>query len=186
LSAYELIELFPRPGVRHEISGSLEIGREGDRLRVDDPQVSRRHARIDLSGDRVLIRDLGSQNGTYVNDERIGAERPLAVGDTIQVGHATLRLAVAEVAPTAAGSVPSQSIDTTQIRGEVPPPALGAAPAAAGAIAAAPIAPAGRAFTNAAPRRRRGSAARSQLGTAACFSIVAADAVALAVYFATR
>jgi hypothetical protein len=182
LSEYELIELFPRPGASHAIPGSLPIGRRVDGLRVDDPKVSRRHAQVDVGAGRVTVADLGSRNGTYVNDERIEGERELAIGDTIQVGPAAFRLARAE----SASAAPSQPIDATRMRGEVPPPAP-ATPAAelGGVAAAASVRPAAPDFA-ATEAKPRGSAARSQVATAVCFAIVLADAIALAVYFAIR
>lgn len=50
--------------------------------------VSRRHAMIVRSGDRLLLSDLGSTNGTYVNDERVDGQLPRTVraGDRIRLG----------------------------------------------------------------------------------------------------
>ena len=62
------------------------IGRTKDNLiRVDEPAVSRRHAQISLTSDGYVLRDLGSENGTYVNGER-SETRVLAEGDRIQIG----------------------------------------------------------------------------------------------------
>ncbi|MEY3925099.1 MAG: hypothetical protein RIQ63_450 [Actinomycetota bacterium] len=47
--------------------------------------MSRRHAHLEQSGDHVVLRDLGSLNGTYVNQERI-EEAVLAHGDEVQIG----------------------------------------------------------------------------------------------------
>jgi DNA-binding winged helix-turn-helix (wHTH) protein len=67
--------------------GENVIGRDRDvQLRVDEGDVSRRHARVLVSGDRVTLEDLGSSNGTFCNDHRV--ERPLGLsdGDRITVG----------------------------------------------------------------------------------------------------
>jgi len=55
--------------------------------RIDDSTVSRRHARISVTGKTALIRDLGSKNGTFVNGKRVAA-KPLKLsdGDEIQLG----------------------------------------------------------------------------------------------------
>jgi pSer/pThr/pTyr-binding forkhead associated (FHA) protein len=53
---------------------------------LDDVTVSRRHAEIEVGADGVVLRDLGSLNGTYVNRRRIEAEERLQSGDEIQVG----------------------------------------------------------------------------------------------------
>ena len=62
----------------------IPIGREGA-LRLDNPQVSRRHAEIRAESGGHVLRDLGSTNGTFVNGERISV-RPLRPGDVIQIG----------------------------------------------------------------------------------------------------
>lgn len=54
-------------------------------LRVPTRDVSRNHCEVVLSGDRVLVRDLGSTNGTYVNGKRV-AEAVLEPGDQLSIG----------------------------------------------------------------------------------------------------
>ena len=63
-------------------------------LWIDDPSVSRRHARIVLRERAALIEDLGSKNGTLLNGCRLDTARALADGDTIGVGPATLAFRV--------------------------------------------------------------------------------------------
>jgi pSer/pThr/pTyr-binding forkhead associated (FHA) protein len=53
--------------------------------------VSRQHALIEWTGDRYLLADLGSRNGTYLNDERVIGTRPLGNGDAITIGDCQLR-----------------------------------------------------------------------------------------------
>ncbi len=55
-------------------------------LVVEDPRVSRRHCQVELVDNVVYVKDLGSTNGTYVNQQRITAEIPLVSGDEILVG----------------------------------------------------------------------------------------------------
>lgn len=52
---------------------------------LDDRDVSRRHARLELVDDRVVLTDLGSTNGTFVNDERV-TRRVLEPGDRLRIG----------------------------------------------------------------------------------------------------
>ena len=83
---------------------SVLIGRRGGEQPVDldldfyDPEgyVSRNHARITMERRRYLVTDLGSANGTYVNDERIAPRqpRPLRQGDRIRLGHIVLRFQI--------------------------------------------------------------------------------------------
>ncbi|MCG3128803.1 MAG: hypothetical protein CHACPFDD_03696 [Phycisphaerae bacterium] len=62
------------------------IGRRSDcSLRVPTGDVSRRHCEVDVIGDEIVVRDLGSANGTYVNGKRI-AESELEAGDHLAVG----------------------------------------------------------------------------------------------------
>jgi len=68
----------------------LIIGR-GDKagLRLVDDGISRDHARIVKEGDRMVLEDLGSTNGTYCNGERV-SRQPLAEGDKILLGSTTI------------------------------------------------------------------------------------------------
>lgn len=49
----------------------MSIGRSDADIVIQDLEASRQHARIDIMGDRVVLRDLNSTNGTYVDDEKI-------------------------------------------------------------------------------------------------------------------
>ena len=50
----------------------VTVGRSGCDLLVDDPELSRRHARVEFKGDEIILQDLDSTNGTFMDDERIG------------------------------------------------------------------------------------------------------------------
>ena len=80
------------------------IGRavSGEGRLADDPELSRRHARVarDAEG-RLTIEDLGSANGTFVNDVRVSEPRALEPGDSIRVGETTMELAEAGRPPPA-------------------------------------------------------------------------------------
>ena len=65
-------------------------GREAT-LKLLHPQVSRKHCEIRESGDRLLVRDLGSMNGTYVAGKRIKEQSTLAPGQLLTVGAVTFR-----------------------------------------------------------------------------------------------
>jgi two-component system, cell cycle response regulator len=63
------------------------IGREeGNHIVVDLDNVSRKHARITRKQGRMFVQDLGSTNGTYLNDQEVTQETPLRSGDLIKVG----------------------------------------------------------------------------------------------------
>ena len=71
--------------------GPFVIGRSGDcQLSLDDPLVSRRHATLDVRTDGVTLTDLGTRNGTYLNDVRISGQREVQDGDKITIGSATM------------------------------------------------------------------------------------------------
>jgi hypothetical protein len=62
------------------------VGRHPDsEILLDDITVSRRHAEFSRRGEEIVVRDVGSLNGTYVNRERI-EEAALADGDEVQIG----------------------------------------------------------------------------------------------------
>ncbi len=67
------------------------VGRGDADVRVDDPLVSRVHVEIERVLDRVLLKDLESTNGTFVNDRRVSAEF-LTEGDVVRVGNTRLKV----------------------------------------------------------------------------------------------
>lgn len=77
----------PTVGQEFKLDGSATIGRSPDAtVMVDDPGVSRLHARIRRSDVGTFeVEDLGSKNGTYVNGARV-EQAPAVLGDKIRVG----------------------------------------------------------------------------------------------------
>ncbi|MBI5482720.1 MAG: FHA domain-containing protein, partial [Deltaproteobacteria bacterium] len=74
-------------GQNFPLSGTMTVGRvQGNDVRIDDDSVSRRHAELSISGREVVLRDLGSANGTTVNGAPISEDTPLSNGDIIQFG----------------------------------------------------------------------------------------------------
>lgn len=63
----------------------ITIGRAGNDVVFDNPQVSRQHAVIDTANNTRTLRDVGSTNGTFVNGQRI-TQHTLRTGDIIQIG----------------------------------------------------------------------------------------------------
>jgi hypothetical protein len=72
-------------------SDEVRIGRNQDNeVRIDNPALSRYHASIEAVSGIYLVKDYGSQNGTYVNGEKVVGRRGLNDGDRITVGKFTL------------------------------------------------------------------------------------------------
>jgi len=75
------------PGMIYDLDGDIVMGR-GDRaaIRLEDPFASARHARLREQGNIVVVEDLGSTNGTYLNEELLETPRPLHPGDRVRIG----------------------------------------------------------------------------------------------------
>ncbi|HTA12362.1 MAG TPA: FHA domain-containing protein [Solirubrobacteraceae bacterium] len=75
------------PGMIYDLDGDLVLGR-GERaaIRLEDPFASSSHARVYEQGNSVVIEDLGSTNGTYLNEELLETPRPLHPGDHVRIG----------------------------------------------------------------------------------------------------
>jgi two-component system cell cycle response regulator len=90
-----LVLIYPtgaQMGKRFTLDGdALLIGRGSDcDIVVDLDSVSRRHAKIERRGDNVLVADLNSTNGTYVNEIQVD-ERSLSDGDQVKIGNAIFK-----------------------------------------------------------------------------------------------
>lgn len=122
--------------ITHAGASSL-VGREqrfeGERVRfgrrpdnevvydaTSDRAVSGHHAELTLAAGRLVVRDLGSQNGTYVNGSRIHAPTPLTPGDTVRFGEngpewrATAALGAATSAPVVPSGKTTIGINTLE------------------------------------------------------------------------
>jgi hypothetical protein len=83
-----LVERAPghEAGTAYDLSGGATLGRGEVEIRLDDPFASSRHAQITRQGRLVVIEDLGSTNGTYLNEEPLTGPQPLHPGDRIRIG----------------------------------------------------------------------------------------------------
>jgi pSer/pThr/pTyr-binding forkhead associated (FHA) protein len=109
-------------GADIELDDDLLIGRaaSGDGTLGGDPELSRQHCRVSRAEAGLLIEDLGSTNGTYVNGVRVTEALSLQPGDTISLGATTLEVA-AVTPPVQSTRIASSPVPTT-------PPAPPAAP----------------------------------------------------------
>jgi hypothetical protein len=77
----------------YRLSGPLEIGRaESCQVRLEDSYASLHHAKLSSRDGTWLIEDLGSTNGTYVNDRRVSAPVEVHAGDVVRIGKTVLEL----------------------------------------------------------------------------------------------
>lgn len=83
-----LVERAPghEAGTAYEIPDGATLGRGDVEIQLEDPFASSRHARISRQGHLLVIEDLGSTNGTYLNEEPLNGPQPLHPGDRIRIG----------------------------------------------------------------------------------------------------
>jgi hypothetical protein len=76
-----------RAGAAYDLSGGVLLGR-GDAadIRLEDSFASSRHAQLSPHGEVMVIEDLGSTNGTYLNGQPLTGPQPLHPGDRIRIG----------------------------------------------------------------------------------------------------
>src|SRR5580698_7526140 len=110
----------PSAGTTVDVGDQVVIGREVGDLVIPDPEMSRSHTRVRAVDGGVVIEDLGSTNGTFVNNVRITEPLRVTTNATIRTGGSEMTLDLLTPA-------------ITRLRGTVP----AAAPVAAAAVAAA-------------------------------------------------
>ena len=119
--------------------GALILGRSSScDLRLPHAAISRRHARLTRRGERLFLEDLGSQNGTFLDDERLAGPRELQVGQRIHIGPAVLRLRIPGV--TARTDRPRRRPTAPEAEGAVRPLRIAVLAAAAGFLLATALA----------------------------------------------
>ena len=94
-----LVQIYPAQSIGRFVNltgDSITLGRDDQcNMTFDDGAVSRQHARIERVGDRYVITDLGSRNGTFVNDQAVPSQA-LSDGDRVRVGHQILKFFAAD------------------------------------------------------------------------------------------
>src|SRR5580700_2248850 len=99
------------------------IGRvEENNFQISEPSVSSRHCEILLRGNDVVVKDLGSTNGTFINGERITEEGVLKPGQTLRLGNVELKLdapGAPSSAPAPAAPPPPKKEPTKAVSGGV-------------------------------------------------------------------
>lgn len=139
---------FSPKGVRKEIpvgDKPLVIGRGTDAdVRIPLDEISRTHCEITRTGGKVIVKDLASRNGTFVNDQKI-AQATVKPGDHIRAGSIVFTVQIdgqpKEILPVAAkpaapangsGGKPAPASGAVQTSGKTAKPSAASAPAPAG------------------------------------------------------
>jgi predicted component of type VI protein secretion system len=133
----------PQPGQTFMLDRDwLTLGRDpSNDIVINDPQVSRQHARITRQGQMVVIEDLGSTNGSFANGVRLTGPHVLSNGDVIGLGDGVtltyyevgITADIAETVvghpgsavPPPPGSTPALAPQTPTAMPETPPPVSG-------------------------------------------------------------
>jgi predicted component of type VI protein secretion system len=102
----------------------VTVGRvEENTFQIADPSVSSRHAEILRQGENLLVRDLNSTNGTFINGQKI-SESVLSPGQTLRFGQVELKIddgqplpapASAPATPNPAPAAPQKRVDATMV-----------------------------------------------------------------------
>jgi predicted component of type VI protein secretion system len=81
------------------------IGRDPQcQLRPASPAVSKQHCALSVRDGKVYVRDCGSTNGTFINNEQVAAEREVKAGDRLRVGPLEFDLTIEVGAPASKSS----------------------------------------------------------------------------------
>ena len=165
-------------GRRLALRGEVTVGRADTDLELSDGEVSRVHAVLRVQPDGcVEVEDLGSTNGTYVDEKRVAHTAVLHPGSQLRVGSTVLRLGGAHptVAHDAAHKTIGHSIAPPTVEDRtLPPPRRPPPPTAS--------------FAAPTVRRRHGERSASLLmgPTVLTFVAIGTTAAALLVYFVAR
>ena len=84
----------PDAGKEFDLAGTMTVGREGD-VALNDSEASRSHASLSWDGTALTVQDLGSTNGTFVNEQRLAGPRQVGPGDKLRIGTNVFELRVA-------------------------------------------------------------------------------------------
>ena len=124
------------------------IGRDiGNAISINDAEISRKHAKLSLHGSSYVVEDLGSTNGTFVNNQRLTASKVLNPGDLVSLGENIVLAYESALDPNATVISSAKAPKTVApARKAAPPPE----PAYSGQVPAGPV-PAAKA-----PRKKGG------------------------------
>lgn len=88
-----IIEPTSQKGRRYELGQELTVGRAaGCQVTIDDTYASQIHARVFARDGQLLVEDLGSTNGTFLNRRKVQGPQVMRRGDRLQVGNTVMEL----------------------------------------------------------------------------------------------
>jgi putative serine protease PepD len=103
--------------------GRMRLGRGSHTdIPVADSAASREHAEIEVTADGVVLKDLGSSNGTFVNEVKLTGPRLLHDGDAIRIGRSTLSFHQPQVAQVATAEIPLPPVEGATVMWETQEP----------------------------------------------------------------
>jgi 6-phosphogluconolactonase len=145
-----------------QLEGELVFGRAADPPADlgGDPALSRQHARVRRTNEgRILIEDLGSANGTYVNGTRINAPQLLSPGDRVELGDSVLQVATAaadrtQITPSVPGAGATRIAATPPVEPAASPSGPPTPPLSPVARSGSPLFPPGAESAPPAPPKR--------------------------------
>jgi pSer/pThr/pTyr-binding forkhead associated (FHA) protein len=117
------VNLRLQDGTLHEIGQTLKIGRNPDNdMVLDDPQVSGSHAEIRRGENEVVVVDLESRNGTFVNEVQVTTPQTLRHNDVLRLGATQMTFILQVMAPrseTGPAGLPDEPLDRPQTTANV-------------------------------------------------------------------
>jgi pSer/pThr/pTyr-binding forkhead associated (FHA) protein len=99
-------------GKAHELKvDKTTVGRvEDNTFQIAEPSVSSHHCEVLRRGGEIVVRDLHSTNGTFINGQQVATEAVLKPGQILRLGQIELRLEDAEARPATAKKLPDQTM----------------------------------------------------------------------------
>lgn len=177
-----IVKTGPLAGHLIEVRSEIVLGREGGDVVVDDPKMSRRHAKVRPAGEGLEIEDLGSTNGTFLNGARIRGTRRLNAGDMVKMGETIIEMKapLRKVGETRLAAAQSPAVPPFPA-----PPAATVSPQPAHSTGP-PDSPTPAFAPPSQGSGRRSVATRTLAPTLVPIAVVVLTAVALILYFALR
>jgi predicted component of type VI protein secretion system len=150
--AFQLVVVRGRStATAHRLGAGVTVAgrQDGCQLQIRSSQVSRKHCELFERGGQLLVKDLKSSNGTFVNGHKVEDEHPLKAGDELSIGGVKFRVQPAgsspgDTAPPVAVSAADVVDDDVIALDDEPTVAAPAAPRAPAPAATPPPPPASR------------------------------------------